>query len=259
METAVPSSYIAVVEALGTNKADFAAFNVFSYILAKDVKKYPIKAIFTVKRSDGKTYYQSQIVAHTDSKVNKLSDLNGKKFAFSDPASTSGYIIPQDMLKKAKVNLGERMFAYRHDNVISMVYNKQVDAGSTYYSDPVEEIKDGKKTLRYRDARDRVSTQYPDVFEKVKIIKLSGPIPNEPWVIRTNLYENVEKNKKVKLALKESLLSFSKTEKGKAILKDIYDFKELIPVADKDYDEIRAMVLNSKLDLEAEASKKKGK
>ena len=49
---AVPTSYIAVVEAIGTKKADFAAFTTFAYILAKDIKKYPVEAIFTVIRND---------------------------------------------------------------------------------------------------------------------------------------------------------------------------------------------------------------
>ena len=33
-ETAVPQSYVAVVEAFGTNKADIAILNTFSYLLA---------------------------------------------------------------------------------------------------------------------------------------------------------------------------------------------------------------------------------
>ncbi len=207
VESAVPTSYLTVAEAFGTKKADLAAFNVFGYILAKDIKKYPVKAIFTVKRSDGKTYYQSQIVAHVDSGIKNLNDLNGKKFAFSDVASTSGYIVPSKMLKDAGIKLSDRVFANRHDNVITMVYNKQVDAGSTYYSSPVEEVVNGKKVTRYRDARDRVATQYPDVFEKVKIIKISQHIPNEPWVLRTNLFKDPVKNERVTKAIIKALVN----------------------------------------------------
>src|SRR5690606_36035190 len=42
--SAMPTSYIAVVEAFGTKKADFAALTTFSYILARDIKKYDVEA-----------------------------------------------------------------------------------------------------------------------------------------------------------------------------------------------------------------------
>ena len=257
VEISVPSSYIAVVEAFGTGRADFSAFNVFSYILARDIKKYPIEAVFTLHRGGG-AYYQSQIVTHVDSNINSLKDLNGKKFAFSDPSSTSGYIIPKGILDRAGIKLGETVFAYRHDSVISMVYSKQVDAGSTYYTRPVKEMKNGKETLRYLDARVRVKTQYPDVFEKVKIVKLSEKIPNEPWVIRTNLYKDPAKNQKMKQVITESVLEYSKTPEGKKALKDVYDFEKLVPLSDSSYDEIRKIILSSQMDLEKQL-KSKGK
>ena len=53
----------------------------------------------------------------------------------------------------------------KHDNVVTMVYQKQVDAGATYYSPP-------DKTGEFLDARARYKNQYPDIFEKVKIIDL---------------------------------------------------------------------------------------
>src|SRR5690606_17745430 len=135
-KAAVPTSYIAVVEAFGTKKADFAAFNTFSYILAKDIKKYDVQAFINVVRGEGETHYKGQIVARRDSGIKTIQDLNGKKFAFTDPASTSGYILPQKLFNDAGITLGGTVFAQKHDNVITMVYQKQVDAGATYYSEP---------------------------------------------------------------------------------------------------------------------------
>jgi D-methionine transport system substrate-binding protein len=45
VKSSVPTSYIAVVEAFGTKKADFATFSTFAYILTRDIKKYPIEAV----------------------------------------------------------------------------------------------------------------------------------------------------------------------------------------------------------------------
>jgi phosphonate transport system substrate-binding protein len=50
VKSAVPTSYVSVVEALGTKKADFAAVTTFAYVLAKDVKGYDVEPIFTIAR-----------------------------------------------------------------------------------------------------------------------------------------------------------------------------------------------------------------
>lgn len=257
VKASVPASYIAVVEAFGTKKADFAAFNTFSYILAKDIKKYDVEAVLTLVRHDGTKTYKSQIITHVDSGIDSLSDLSGKKFAFSDPASTSGYFLPSKLLADKGIKLGEAVFANKHDNVVTMVYQKQVDAGATFYSPPREVEEGGKKVEKLMDARARVITQFPDVAKKVKIIAFSSEIPNEPWVIRSKLYEDEAKNKAVKTAIVEALIEFSETEYGKKVLKDLYDLKALVSVSDEDYKEIRQLVSKSNLNLEKLVSEKK--
>ncbi len=85
----VPQSYVAVVEAFGTNRADVASLNTFGYILANE--RYGAQARIVVMRF-GKDTYQAQIVARTDSKIQKVEDIAGKKVAYVDPASTSGFL-----------------------------------------------------------------------------------------------------------------------------------------------------------------------
>nr|HRO67858.1 phosphate/phosphite/phosphonate ABC transporter substrate-binding protein [Pseudobdellovibrionaceae bacterium] len=75
----VPQSFIAVVEAFGTKRADVAAINTFGYIMAH--QKYGAEAVLTVIRHGSPTY-QSQFLARTNGKINNLKDLDGKKIAF---------------------------------------------------------------------------------------------------------------------------------------------------------------------------------
>jgi phosphonate transport system substrate-binding protein len=224
-EISIPQSYVAVVEAFGTSRADVAALNSFGYILANE--KYGAQAKLTVLRH-GSSTYQSQFITKMGKGIKKIEDLKGKKIAFVDPASTSGYLLPMKMLKDKTVEPSETVFAMKHDNVVSMVYNDQVDAGATFYSPSDAE--------GIQDARRLVRTQYPDVEAKVEIIQLSDPIPNDPIVFRKDMPEEM----KTKIAT--AFMEFVKTEEGKKAFKAVYGVDDIKTATDTDYDAVRGML-----------------
>ncbi len=229
-EITIPQSYIAVVEAFGTKRADVAAFNTFGYILAHE--KYGAEARLTVLRH-GSATYQSQFIVKADSTIKKLEDLAGKKIAFVEPASTSGYLLPLKTLNEKGIKAKETVFAGKHDNVVSMVYQGQVDAGATFYSPP---SKDDKGVEQMEDARRLVLTQYPDVEKKVVILSLSEPITNDPIVFRKEMPEEM----KTKIA--ESMMAFIATPEGKEAFKAIYGVTEVKKATDTDYEAVRTML-----------------
>lgn len=257
VKSAIPTSYIAVVEAFGTQKADFAALTTYSYILTKDIKKYPVEAVFSVIRGKNETSYKSQIIARADSGIQSIEDLRGKNFAFTDPASTAGYILPAQLLKEKNIQLGNTVFGQKHDNVVTMVYQGQVDAGATYYSPPETITKDGKSHHQIRDARAKVLTQFPDVEKKVKIIGFSEEIPNDPWIIRSNLDKDPARNAQLKNAIQEAIWNFSATEEGHQRLHELYSITGLVKADDKVYQKIRETILNADLNLENVLADKK--
>jgi phosphonate transport system substrate-binding protein len=151
------------------------------------------------------------------------------------------------------------MFAQKHDNVVTMVYQGQVDAGATYYSSPEDVEKNGKKMKEIRDARYRVMTQFPDVEQKVKIIAFTDEVPNEPWVVRTNLYKDPAKSQQVIRLLKEGIASFIQTEQGRKALWTVSTAKNLVPTAPGTYDRVRELILESGTDVQAVMMKKSKK
>lgn len=231
-KTAIPTSYVAVVEAFGSERADIGVMNSFGYLMAND--KYGAYAKLRVIRY-GHDYYQGQIIAHVDSGIKEVKDLQGKKFAFTDPSSTSGYMFPLKIIKDNNIELGNTTFAIKHDNVVTMVYQGQVDAGATYYSAPTE---DGK----IRDARDRVRTQFPDVEDKVKIVATTEKIPNDPFVFRKGM--DVKLVDKFVAAVKK----YISTEEGKTVFKNIYSVDGVVESSDADYDGLRQMIKAINLD-----------
>lgn len=228
IEASVPTSYVAVVEAFGAGKADVAATNAFSYLLARE--RYGVRAVLRVVRRNGEVSYRGQIITHVSSGIERLQQLNGRRIAYVDPASTSGYILPKALLEREGIRPAEEVFAMRHDNVVTMVYQRQVDAGATYYSppDPV--------TGQIRDARSRVLGQFPDVVQKVRILALTDSIPNDPIVVRADLPEDIVRS------LVEGLLAFQARPEGRRALYEIYSVEGFVPAQDSDYDGLRRLL-----------------
>lgn len=222
---AVPSSYVAVVEAFGTKRADVASINTFGYIMAHE--KYNVDAAITFVRHGSETY-KAQIIARADSGINKIEDFKGKKFAYVDPASTSGYLLPAKLFKERNVEPSETMFAQKHDNVVTMVYQKQVDGGATFYSPP----DNGK----IEDARRLVKTQFPDVEDVVKIVELTEAIPNDPIAMRHDLPAEMKEK------IIQALVDFQKTEQGNKVFYDIYGITGMVRTTNDRYDGVRKML-----------------
>jgi ABC-type phosphate/phosphonate transport system, periplasmic component len=75
------------------------------------------------------TTYNGCILTRTDSGINRLQDLNGRSFAFSDETSTSGHIFARALLNRAHVTLGHTFFAGGHPNVVQAVMDGKVPGG----------------------------------------------------------------------------------------------------------------------------------
>lgn len=218
VEMKVPVNYTAVIEAFGSKRVDVAFMNSFGYLLAREKYKAEARLIAVSK---GKKEYYGQVIARKD-KVKTLKDLNGKNFAFVSPISGSGYLTTLKLLKENGLKMGEHSFMGRHDSVVAAVYQGRADAGATFYATDV----DGQPN----DARRLVKTQYPDIYEKVIRIALTGPLPNEPVVFRSDMSEELKQK------VIQSFQKFIRTEEGKKIFHQLYHFDDLALATDKDYD-----------------------
>jgi len=204
-ESFVATSYAGVIEAMGAGRADIGWLNTFSYVIAHE--KYGVEVRLVTVRF-GLPYYRAEIIVPAASGVNGLADLRGKRFAFVDPASTSGYLFPVAGLKKAGYDpqkfFGQTFFAGSHNNVVLAVYQGRADAGAVF-----------------EDARGTVQKTLPDVMQKLKVVWKSDPIPNDTVSFRRALPEDV------KARVTTALLRFSQTPAGLDALKSLYEIEAL--------------------------------
>lgn len=222
----VPPSYIAIVEALGGKHVDSAMLNTFGYVLAKE--KYQAHARLT-GTFNGTHHYWGQIISRKNHLKSPL-EIDGKKFAFVDATSTSGYLMAAKFLKDHNIKPSETIFAGKHDSVVRMVYQGQVDAGATFFT---QADTNGEP----RDARRLVAKEYPDVFEKIVILEKTGPIPNDPVVFRKDFPKDLEDQ------VVQGLKDISKTPEGQKALKELYNITELVDSNEEEYDKISKILI----------------
>jgi phosphonate transport system substrate-binding protein len=130
--------YNGVVEAMNYDQIDMAYLGPLTYVIAEANSN--AKAIIT-QLIDGKPYYHSYIITHKDNPWNTIDELlaDSKEvdFAFGDPNSTSGSLIPSIELQDRGVYKSEDdnefasvRFTGSHDATALAIQNKQVDAGA---------------------------------------------------------------------------------------------------------------------------------
>ncbi len=112
---------------------DIGSYSPFAYVDATRGGKIRIIAQSIL---DGSATYRGLIIVRNDSGLRSVPDLEGKRFAFVDAKSASGYVYPRAMLVEAGVNperyFKETIFAGGHDKVIAAVLERRVDAGAIY-------------------------------------------------------------------------------------------------------------------------------
>jgi phosphonate transport system substrate-binding protein len=233
----VPTSYTTVIEAMGANQVDVGWLAPFAYVLAHD--KNGAQVILASLRQGSKTY-RSQIIVRSDSGISNIEGLRGKKFAFVDPASASGFLFPNALLAQMGIDyktfFSDTTFAGGHDKVVIAVYNKQVDGGATFGNN----VDNGPPT----DARTLVTGTLTDVMQLVKPIAQTDPIPNDTVSVRRGLDDNL-----VQL-IRNGLLYVQSTPDGQKALRDLYQIDGLGAAQDSDYDSVRKAAQALNLDLE---------
>ncbi|MBT3303903.1 phosphonate ABC transporter substrate-binding protein [Candidatus Woesearchaeota archaeon] len=173
VEIQVTSDYTAAIEAMRAEHIDMAWFGPFSYVIAANVAD--AEAIVNgVKASTGSATYKSVIIVNAESGIKTLEDLKGKSFAFVDPASTSGNLIPRKMLIENGIDpdkdFSTSFFAGTHNAVQYAIANGKVDAGAA--GDNVHQ-----RMIEAGEIDPEINI----------IIHESEPIPGSPIVVRGSL------------------------------------------------------------------------
>ncbi|MEX0956696.1 MAG: phosphonate ABC transporter substrate-binding protein [Rhizobiaceae bacterium] len=189
-----PADYDGVIQGLLGGTIDMAWLGASAYAKAYLTNPEAVDVVLVKTNLDGSFSYHSVGFARKDSGITSLDDMKGKVFAFGDPNSTSGYLIPSIEIPQAigatmenGDYFGEVKFVGGHEQTIVAVANGDVDAGVTW-ADGQGAWEDGYNSGALRKA---VDSGIVDMNDLVEIWK-SKPIPEGPIVLRRSLPENVK-------------------------------------------------------------------
>ncbi|HEY3368428.1 MAG TPA: phosphate/phosphite/phosphonate ABC transporter substrate-binding protein [Symbiobacteriaceae bacterium] len=247
--TFVGSNFAGVVEGMGSKQVDIGFLNAFSYVAAhndygvitilKSVRKgnFQYRAQLTTRKADNIPVCD----AKADPKCKATFDaLKGKKLAFVDPGSTSGYLFPAFYLKNIGIDIAPGKFfsdvmnAGGHDKAVNSVYNKVVDAAWSF-----------------EDARDTLVKDFPDVKEKLVQVAFTDWIPNDGISVRKDLPADLVQK------ITDAFVKYSKDPDGVKVLQSLYTIDAFAPSKDADYQVVADTAKAMGIDLKAELQKKK--
>lgn len=225
-----PTSYNTVIVEMLSGNIDLASMGPASYASARD--RDPGITAFATWTFKGGTYveagsynYHSLLVVLNKSKLKSVTDLKGKSVVLSDPASTSGAVIPREEFPAAAGNALESHFSKvsysgSHDRSLEMLKNGYVDAAFVAAQRVDDAMRKGWLAS-----------------DEVRVVWRSRPIPHDPFVLRNKLCP----------ALQEKIRQtfFSNSSSVQRLLSSFHA-ERFVPVGDEDYSYIRSVLLKQK-------------
>lgn len=189
-----PADYNGVIQGLLGGTIDMAWLGASGYAKTYLSDPEAVEPVLVKVNTDGSYGYYSIGFARKDSGIASLEDMKDKTFGFGDPNSTSGFLIPSIEIPQATGAtmtsgdyFGEVKFTGGHEQTIVAVNNGDVDGGVTW-ADGLGDWEDGYQSGALRRAVDAGLVDMNDLIEIWK----SAPIPEGPFVLRTELPEDVK-------------------------------------------------------------------
>jgi phosphate/phosphite/phosphonate ABC transporter binding protein len=165
-------SYDQAAELLLGGRVDVAGLSPASY--AQAAARAPGLVLLGRIRSNGADTYQSILFTRSDSRLRVVADARGAAICFVDRSSTSGYVYPRAMLRRAGVDpdrdLGPVHFAGDHERVIELLAAGRCDVA-------------GSSSSALTQWAEEAGTR-PAMF---RILEASDSIPGDALVARADL------------------------------------------------------------------------
>ena len=193
------ASYREITDLMRSGKLDFAWLCGYPYVRNKQTM-----SLLAVPVYQGKPVYRSYlIVPASDRQTRSIADLRGKVFAFSDPDSNSGYLVPAHELHRLQEKPGtffsKTFFTWSHRKVV-----EAVAAG----------LAQGGAVDSY--VWDTLALQHPELTTRTRIVMESAEFGFPPFVTGKTVASADT------IAMRKALLAMPQDEEGAKLLRNLH-------------------------------------
>lgn len=206
------SDYNAIVEALRTGKADMAYMGPLAVALANERANAEPLVMKAVNGDKSQAIYHSLLVTSSkNAAINSIQDIKGKTFAFVDPDSTSGNLIPTYEIIKAfpDDNLNSDLLHTNGKFFEAASYSGKHQAGlQAVIKGDVDVVPISDHILAAEISNGNAKK------EDIKTIFKSSPIPAEAMVVREGM------DAQLKQTLLDFLTSYANEDYFKLVIKE---------------------------------------
>lgn len=213
-------TYGEINELLGEGQIDLAFICSGPYVVGREKYGFELLASPVVQKSH---FYQSYLIVNKASHYRDIEDLRGKVFAFTDPDSNTGKLVPtfwiSQMAERPETFFSKTIYTYSHDNSILAVAKSLVDGAAI----------DGLIWEYY-------NLKNPIFTAKTRIIRKSEPYGMPPIVASPILAPDVKDE------IRQVLFSMHRDLHGQKILAELM-IDRFTPPRDEWYDSIRNIEL----------------
>lgn len=227
VEFYLPTSYASVVEAMLSGFVDVSMFGPESYVIAHD-KDPTIEVFATYSKVQGHFEepgpgYKAVLVVRSDSKYKDIPSLKKSVMGLTDPASTSGNLLPRSLFVKqignAKLEdyFSRVVYTGGHDLSAVAVIQKQVDSAFV-------------ATHRLDNVIDRGLAKPSDF----RVLWTSPMVPLDPFAYSSKLCPELKDK------IKSAFLTLDQSDEGRKYLKNV-NADKFVAMKDSDYDIIRQL------------------
>ncbi len=216
-----------IINSFVSSGMDGAFFGSFSYALAHE--KLGVEVLARPLSLNGTSTYHGLIFVRKDSGITSIRQMEGKRFAFVDKATTAGYLLPLAYFKKHGKNykafLKEGYLTGTHEDAIFDVLNRKADIGAA------------KNTVY-----ERMAASDERIKKELVILERSPDVPENGLAVRKDLDGFLKKK------LKEALLTMHENPEGEALLK-AFGARQFIETKDSDYQPVYRYAQEIELNL----------
>jgi phosphonate transport system substrate-binding protein len=197
----VLSRYGDVMDRFMSRKMDGAFFGVFTSVLAMEM--IDAEPIARPVNLEGSSYVQSYIFVRKDSGIRDSKGMKGKRIAFVDRATVTGYLYALAYLRENGINdpkayFRDISFTGSHGSTIYTVLDGRADIGTVK-----------SKIFQVLVAKD------PSINDELAIIATSREFPENTLFLRKDLPQNVRSQ------IKAALLGMDRDPAGAEVLKTL--------------------------------------